>query len=96
MYELIENLISVDKNREVKIYQIDMIYFVAFFQMRGPNGDQGYSLPDINVMPEEMYNSAKMAYDLQFESKMLPFGMPKKCVSLEEAQKEAQYFIENL
>ena len=96
MSELVDNLISVDKNREVKIYQMDALYFVAFFQMRGPNGNQGYSLPDSSIMPEEMYNSAKMAYDLQFESKMLPFGAPKKCDSLEEAQKEAQYFIENL
>ena len=96
MSEEITHLISADKNREVKIYQLDTLYFVSFFQMHGPNGNQGYSLPDSSIMPEEMYNSAKRAYDLQFESKMLPFGAPSKCDSLEEAQIEAQKFIENL
>ena len=97
MSELVDNLISVDKNREVEIRKVtDASYIVSFFEMTGPTGDKGIRLPDKTIMTEENYNLKKKFYDAQFEPKMLPFGTFKLCNSLEEAQKQAQYFIENL
>jgi len=66
-------------------------YMVQYEELKGPTGDLGYIEPSPNI-PKQMYTAAKLAYDLQFESKILVTGS-SSFSTLQEANTDAESFV---
>jgi hypothetical protein len=92
MPEIINEFISKNQKRKIKIYKIsETNYIVEYFKVQGPYGDMGYLPPSENNIMS--YTSDKLRYELQTESKMMVFN-GKTFTNLSEAEKSSQTFLE--
>lgn len=92
MPDTLKDFTVPDNSKRVKLIKLDSNkYFVEFYKARGPTGDLGYQEPNAEL-PKNMYLPMKLAYDLQFESKLLIFGS-ETFTTVDLAEQAIQSFL---